>query len=53
MLDKNNENVLKSARNITGVKTLTVDTMNVYDLVKYTNLVLTEAAVKKIEEVYA
>lgn len=53
VLDKNNENVLKSARNITGVKTLTVDTMNVYDLVKYTNLVLTEAAVKKIEEVYA
>ena len=53
VLDKNNENVLKSARNITGVKTLTVDTMNVYDLVKYTNLVLTEAAVKKIEEEYA
>ena len=43
----------KSARNIEDVKTCTVNSMNVYDLVKYTNLVLTEAAVKKIEEVYA
>ena len=46
-------NVQKSARNIEDVKTCTVNSMNVYDLVKYTNLVLTEAAVKKIEEVYA
>ncbi len=46
-------NVEKSSRNIKGVKTLTVDTINVYDLVKYTKLVVTEDTVKKLEEVYA
>ena len=53
LLPANNENVLKSARNIEGVKTLTVDTINAYDLVKYNNLVVTEDTVKKLEEVYA
>ena len=46
------KNVQRSARNIEGVKALTVDTLNVYDLVKYTNLLITEDAVKKLEEVY-
>ena len=53
LLPANNENVCKSARNIEGVKTLTVDTINAYDLVKYNNLVVTEDTVKKLEEVYA
>ena len=53
LLPANNENVLKSSRNIEGVKTLTVDTINAYDLVKYNNLVVTEETVKKLEEVYA
>ena len=53
MLDEKNLNVQASARNIEGVKALTVDTLNVYDLVKYTNLLITEDAVKKLEEVYA
>ena len=53
LLPANNENVQKSARNIKGVKTLTVDTINAYDLVKYNNLVVTEDTVKKLEEVYA
>ena len=53
LLPANNENVQKSARNIEGVKTLTVDTINAYDLVKYNNLVVTEDTVKKLEEVYA
>mgnify|MGYP003518383886 CR=1 FL=1 len=35
------------------VKTLTVDTINVYDLLKYNKLVVTEDTVKKLEEVYA
>ena len=47
------EKVQKSARNIEGVKSLTVDTINAYDLVKYNKLVVTEEAVKKLEEVYA
>ena len=53
LLPENNVNVQKSARNIEGVKTLTVDTINAYDLVKYNKLVVTEDAVKKLEEVYA
>ena len=48
-----NENLVKSARNIEGVKTAIVTSVNVYDILKYDNLVLTEDAVKKIEEVYA
>ena len=53
ILPEKNENVQKSARNIEGVKTSLVNTINVYDLLKYTNLVITLDTVKKIEEVYA
>ena len=53
LLPEKNENVQKSARNIEGVKTSLVDTINVYDLLKYTNLVVTLDTIKKLEEVYA
>lgn len=53
LLPEKNENVQKSARNIEGVKTSLVNTINVYDLLKYTNLVITLDTVKKLEEVYA
>ena len=53
VLPEKNENVQKSARNIEGVKTSLVNTINVYDLLKYTNLVITLDTVKKLEEVYA
>ena len=53
LLPEKNENVQKSARNIKGVKTLLVNTINVYDLLKYKNLVITLDTVKKLEEVYA
>ena len=53
MLPEKNENVQKSARNIEGVKTTLVNTINVYDLLKYKNLVVTLDTVKKLEEVYA
>lgn len=53
VLDKGNKNVQMSVRNIEGIKASIVDTMNTYDILKYNKLVLTEAAVKKIEEVYA
>jgi len=53
VLADKNENVQKSARNIKNVKTLQVNTINVYDLLKYKNLVLTLDTVKKLEEVYA
>ncbi len=44
---------LQSARNIPEVKTASVSTINVYDLLKYNTLVVTKDAVAKIEEVYA
>ncbi len=53
LLPEKNENVQKSARNIEGVKTSLVNTINVYDLLKYTNLVVTLDTIKKLEEVYA
>ena len=53
MLPERNENVQKSARNIEGVKTTLVETINVYDLLKYRKLVVTLDTVKKLEEVYA
>ncbi len=53
VLPEKNEIVQRSARNIQGVKTSLINTINVYDLLKYNKLVLTEDTVKKIEEVYA
>ena len=53
VLPENNKNVLMSARNIEGVKTTTLNNINVFDLLKYNNLVLPLETVKKIEEVYA
>ena len=53
MLPEKNEAVQKSARNIEGVKTTLVNTINVYDLLKYSKLVITLDTVKKLEEVYA
>ena len=53
LLPEKNETVQKSARNIEGVKTTLVNTINVYDLLKYKNLVVTLDTVKKLEEVYA
>ena len=53
LLPERDENVQKSARNIKNVKTTLVNTINVYDLLKYNKLVVTLDAVKKLEEVYA
>lgn len=53
VIPENDVNVQKSARNIKGVKTTIVDTMTVYDILSAKNLVITENAIKKIEEVYA
>jgi len=53
MLADKNTTVEKSARNIEGVKAIAVNTINVYDLLKYTKLVVTVDTVKKLEEVYA
>jgi len=47
------QNVIKSARNIPGVKPVPVDYMNVYDLMNYDILLITKDAVARIEEVFA
>ena len=53
VLPENNKNVYMSARNIEGVKAITANNINVFDLLKYTNLILPVDTVKKLEEVYA
>lgn len=53
VLADKDENVVKSAANVPGIRTALVGTMNVYEIINHTNLILTQDAVKKIEEVYA
>ena len=53
IVPESNKNVLMSSRNIEGVKTITANNINVFDLLKYTNLILPVDTVKKLEEVYA
>ncbi len=53
VLPASNEVVQKSARNLANVGTSSVNTINVYDLLKYKKLVLTVDTIKKLEEVYA
>ena len=53
VMDEKDDNVVRSANNIPGVRTALVSTMNVYEIVNHYTLVLTKAAAKKIEEVYA
>ncbi len=53
VMDEKDDNVVRSASNIPGVRTALVSTMNVYEIVNHYTLVLTKAAAKKIEEVYA
>ena len=53
VLDTPEQNVVLSARNIKNVKNLPAANLNVFDVLKYNTLVVTKAAVQKIEEVYA
>ena len=53
ILPAKNLNVEASTRNIKDAKAILANNINVYDLLKYTNLVLTLDTVKKLEEVYA
>ena len=50
---EDNANVALSASNIEGVKAITTNTINVYDILKYETVIITKSAVSKIEEVYA
>ena len=53
VLPENNTNVVMSARNIEGVKTISANNINVFDLLNCSKLVLPLDTVKKLEEVYA
>lgn len=53
VLPENDEVIYKSARNIEGVKVVTVNTLCVYDILNCNNFVVLKDAAKKIEEVYA
>ena len=52
VMSEKDENVVKSAANIPGVRTALVGTMNVYEIVNHDSFIVTQEAVKKIEEVY-
>ncbi|CAK7004304.1 50S ribosomal protein L4 [Tissierella carlieri] len=53
VMGEKNENVIKSANNIPNVQTALVNTLNVYDILKYNSFIITKDAVRKVEEVYA
>ncbi|MBR0088034.1 MAG: 50S ribosomal protein L4 [Lachnospiraceae bacterium] len=53
VLDKDDQNVILSARNVENVKTANAGAMNVFDILKYDSIVITKAAAQAIEEVYA
>ena len=53
VLEDGNDNAVISAKNIADVKTAAINTINVYDILKYNTVIATKAAVAKIEEVYA
>ncbi|MGI6737336.1 MAG: 50S ribosomal protein L4 [Anaerovoracaceae bacterium] len=48
-----NDNVVRSAANLQGVKTAVVNSINVYDILNHTNFIITKDAVQKLEEVYS
>ena len=52
VLNGKDENVERSARNIPGIKTTFVNTLNVYDILRYDKFIVTKDAVSNIEEVY-
>lgn len=52
VLENDNRNVVLSTRNIPNVKTAAINTINVYDIMKYGTFVVTKEALGKIEEVY-
>lgn len=53
VMAEKDDNVIKSAANIPGVRTALVSTMNVYEIINHTNFIVTRDAVNKIEEVYS
>ena len=53
VISSKDENVYRTVKNIAGIKLVYVNTINVFDLLKYERLIITQDAVTKVEEVYA
>ncbi|MEG2337683.1 MAG: 50S ribosomal protein L4 [Clostridium sp.] len=53
IVKESDENIYKSVRNIVGAHVIPVNNINVYDILKYENMIITKDAVEKVEEVYA
>ena len=53
VMDEKDINVVKSAKNIPNVQTVLVNTLNVYDILKFDSFIITKDAVRKVEEVFA
>ncbi len=53
IIDGDDQNIVMSTKNIPNVITASAEMINVYDIMKYSTVVMTKAAAKKIEEVYA
>lgn len=53
VITDNDEAIVRSAKNIPGVQTISVNTLNVYDILKYDHFIITKDAVQRVEEVYA
>ena len=52
MVEKADEKLSNSARNLPGLELLNLDNMNILDLLKYKNLIITKAAVEKLQARY-
>ncbi len=53
MIPEGSDDVVRSARNIQGIQTAGVHTLNVYDILRHESFVMTKDMAKAIEEVYA
>lgn len=53
VIENTDMNIVRAARNLPGIKTTNADLINTYDIMKYSKLIVTQDAVRKIEEVYA
>jgi len=49
VIDSENRNLVLSARNIKNVKVLYADSLNIFDMMKYQNVMISQSAVKKVE----
>lgn len=52
LINDKNENLRKSARNLKGLKILNLEGLNVYDLLRFNFLVITEDSLQRLQEIF-